>query len=60
MALSKSALNDALEQVARTQIGVETLETRKSDSLDFYDVSVWSIRSALQAAYELGRSQSAD
>ena len=35
--------------------GIETLETRKSDCLDFHDVAVWAIRAALSEAYEAGR-----
>jgi hypothetical protein len=31
------------------------LETRHSDRLDFHDVSVWAVKSALLAAYEAGR-----
>ena len=34
---------------------LETLETRNSDGLDFHDVAVWAIRSALVAAYQAGR-----
>ena len=34
---------------------IETLETRNSDRLDFYDVSVWGIRQALVDAFEAGR-----
>jgi hypothetical protein len=34
---------------------IETLETQNSDRLDFHDVAVWAIRSALEAAYEAGR-----
>lgn len=45
----------ALAEIAKRELHIETLETRKSDSLDFHDVSVWSIRDALIAAYELGR-----
>ena len=32
------------------------LETQNSDALDFIDVSVWGLKSALIAAYELGKS----
>jgi hypothetical protein len=32
----------------------ETLETRRSDGLDFHDNAVWSIKSALEAAYAAG------
>lgn len=44
-----------LLQIAQEHLLVETLETRKSDSLDFHDVSVWGIKSALIAAYQAGR-----
>jgi hypothetical protein len=33
---------------------IETLETRNSDRLDFHDVAVWAIRSALTEAYAAG------
>jgi hypothetical protein len=42
--------------IARRHLNLETLETRKSDSLDFSDQAVWSIAAALKEAYELGRS----
>lgn len=29
-------------------------KTRKSDSLDFHDVSVWGVKEALIAAYQAG------
>lgn len=48
-------INRRLEEIARTTLLVPTLETRKSDSLDFHDVAVWSIREALLAAYDAGR-----
>jgi len=44
-----------LEQIAANHLHISTLETRKSDSLDFYDLGVWSIRDALEAAYQAGR-----
>ena len=34
---------------------IETLETRNSDRMDFHEVSVWGVKSALMAAYEAGR-----
>lgn len=33
----------------------ETLETRKSDSLDFHNCSVWGIRNALEEAFREGQ-----
>lgn len=44
-----------LEKIAQRHLGVETLETRKSDRLDFHDVAVWSIEAALKAAFEAGQ-----
>ncbi|TQE98690.1 MAG: hypothetical protein FKY71_12480 [Spiribacter salinus] len=44
-----------LAAIAREHLNIETLETRKSDSLDFHDCAVWCIESALQAAFEAGR-----
>lgn len=46
---------ESLAIIARKTLGVHTLETRRSDSLDFYDLAVWSISSALEAAYEAGK-----
>lgn len=43
-------------QIAQRHLGIETLVTRNSDSLDFHDVAVWSIQAALEAAYEAGRA----
>ena len=37
-------------------IGREDLEPKNSDDLDFLDVSVWSLKDALVAAYELGKA----
>ena len=43
-----------LEQIAKEHLRVETLERRRSDSLDFHDCSVWGIKAALEAAYNAG------
>jgi hypothetical protein len=44
-----------LLEIAAKHFHLETLETRNSDSLDFHDVSVWSIRAALEAAFAAGQ-----
>ena len=44
-------------QIAQNKLGIETLETRKSDSLDFHDVAVWCLRDALEAAFNAGVEQ---
>jgi hypothetical protein len=43
-----------IEEIASKHLGIQTLETRKSDSLDFHDCAVWSIKNALEAAYQAG------
>ena len=45
----------ALAEIAHDVLDIETLDTRKSDELDFHDLAVWSIEKALQVAYEAGR-----
>lgn len=49
------ALENLLQQIALDHLFIDSLETRNSDHLDFHDVSVWAIKSALMAAYEAGR-----
>ena len=43
-----------LTLIAKKHLGIDTLETRKSDGLDFHDVSVWCLRDALEAAFKAG------
>ncbi|MDP1656791.1 MAG: hypothetical protein Q8K71_15430 [Polaromonas sp.] len=47
-------LNKLLEQIAKEHLFIETLETQHSDRLDFHDVAVWCIKSAMEAAYAAG------
>lgn len=51
-------IEQLLAQIARQHLDVETLETRRSDRLDFHDLAVWSIKAALEAAYQAGVEQS--
>ena len=44
-----------LEKIALDHLFIQTLETQMSDRLDFHEVSVWGVKSALQAAFEAGR-----
>ncbi|MBX3218949.1 MAG: hypothetical protein KF795_00440 [Labilithrix sp.] len=50
----RQPLEKVIEDIARKKLGVSTLETRRSDSLDFHDVAVWQLRAALEAAYQAG------
>ena len=43
-----------LAATAKQHLGILTLERRNSDRLDFHDVAVWSVKAALQAAYDAG------
>ena len=52
-----SKLEQLLTQIAQSKLCIETLETRKSDSLDFHDVAVWCLRDALEAAFNAGVEQ---
>ncbi len=47
--------NDVFTKIAQQHLGIETLETRNRDSLDFHDVSVWGVKAALEAAYAAGQ-----
>ena len=44
-----------LEKIAQDCLDIPTLEARNSDSLDFHEVSVWSLKKALRQAYQLGQ-----
>ena len=54
-----TASASVLEQIARQHFFVETLQTRHSDRLDFHEVSVWAMESALQAAFAAGQQAAA-
>jgi hypothetical protein len=43
--------------IARKHLRLRTLESQGSDSLDFSEHAVWSIKSAFEAAFEAGRAQ---
>ncbi len=44
----------AIKQIARDELGLETLDARGHDDLDFHDLAVWQIKKALLKAYEAG------
>lgn len=46
---------EVVEKIAQNYLGF-TLKTQNSDSLDFHDTAVWSIRQAMELAYEAGRA----
>lgn len=51
-------LDQLLADIASEHLGIPSLATRTSDALDFHDVAVWCVLSALRAAYEMGLAAS--
>lgn len=49
----QKALADEMEW-AKVELLLETLETRKRDSLDIHEIPVWSIRDLVRHAFEAG------
>ena len=49
-------MNATIEEIAARILNLDTLETRNSDDLDFSDLAVWTIRDALEAAYDAGKT----
>jgi hypothetical protein len=47
-------MNEAIARIARDKLGINTLETRNSDALDFHDLSTWQIKEALENANRAG------
>ncbi len=47
--------DEEIEGIVRRILKLDTLETRNSDALDFHEIAIWTIREALDAAYEAGR-----
>lgn len=53
-ALSPYEAELLFESIAMDHLFIETLQTQHSDRLDFHEVSVWGVKSALQAAFDAG------
>ncbi len=49
-----SQIDTILTLIAQKHLGIDTLQTRHADSLDFHDTAVWCIRDALEAAFKAG------
>ncbi|MDA0207668.1 MAG: hypothetical protein O2795_20330 [Acidobacteria bacterium] len=50
-----AAVDRELASIAKRILQIPTLETRKSDQLDFHEVAVWSLKEALRLAFRLHR-----
>jgi hypothetical protein len=55
-AAARETQAQVVAKIAREVLGLDTLETRHSDTLDFSDQAVWQLRAALEAAYNAGVS----
>jgi hypothetical protein len=53
--MSEPSPEDLLERPAAEVLGIETLDVRASDDLDFHELGVRSIKRALETAFEAGR-----
>ena len=47
-------LDQILTAIARKHLDIRTLRTRMSDALDFHQVAVWQVKTALTAAFQAG------
>lgn len=47
-------MNATIKNLALENFRIETLKTRNSDGLDFYEVAVWQVKAALEEAYKAG------
>ena len=54
MTETQELFNKVLTGIAQKNLGIVTLETQNSDSLDFHDVAVWQIKEALKDAFVAG------
>ena len=54
MTETQELFNQVLTRIAQKNLGIVTLETQNSDSLDFHDVAVWQIKDALRDAFFAG------
>jgi hypothetical protein len=48
--------DETIAAIAKKQLSIQSLDTQNSDSGDCHDCAVWSIKAALEAAYEAGRA----
>ena len=54
--MTPSELKELIEAIAKKHMQFDTLESRNSDSLDFKDVAVWSVKTALIEAFRAGQN----
>jgi hypothetical protein len=47
--------DEIIKEIAFRILGIQTIEVRNSDSLDFHDIAVWNIKKALETAFNAGK-----
>jgi len=52
-----SDMSKTINDIAKKEFDISTLKTRNSDSKDFYSLSVWQLKSALESAYAAGKKE---
>lgn len=52
--LKESEMEVVVSAIAKETLRIPNLETRNSDSLDFYDTAVWCVHDAIVKAYKTG------
>ena len=57
-AKTDSKMQETIARIAKEELGLETLETRKCGK-DFTEQAVWCIKEALARAYQAGRNAAA-
>lgn len=55
----QSSPEAVIQRIARDRLGIDTLDARNLDEYDFHNLSVWSIREALLAAFGAGAGATA-
>ena len=48
-------MDKSIAEIARNVLGIPDLTPQNRDAADFHDLSVWSVRLALEQSYEAGR-----
>ena len=49
-----SQIDTLLTLIAQKHLGIDTLQTRNADSLDYHDTAVWCLKDALEATFKAG------
>ena len=51
-----SIKKEQIEKIIMSNFNIEVIETRNCDSLDFHDIAIWQLVSAIREAYDMGKT----